>query len=55
LENGSEDMEKNIMATMREKSTSKVSKWDARAKRQELLARDEYNDYGAFKEPKPRT
>jgi hypothetical protein len=54
LEKGSEDMEKNIMAEMRKRTLSKVSTWDARKERKESLARDEDNDYGAFKEPKPR-
>jgi hypothetical protein len=49
------DLEKNIMAAMRKRTLSKVSTRDARVERQELLARDEDNDYGAFREPKPRT
>jgi len=54
LEKGSEGMEKDIMATMRKRTMSKASTWVSRAERQETLARDEDNDFGAFKEPKPR-
>ncbi|TVY92849.1 hypothetical protein LAWI1_G000657 [Lachnellula willkommii] len=50
----SEDMEKLIIATMRKRTMSKVSTWGARVEKKESLARDEDNDYGAFKEPKPR-
>jgi len=32
LEKGSEDMEKNIMATMRKRTMSKVSTWDTKKK-----------------------
>jgi hypothetical protein len=54
LEKGSEDMERNVMATMRKRTMSKVSTWDTRVERKNSLARDEDNDFGAFKEPKPR-
>ena len=47
-------MEKNIMAAMRKRTMSKASTWDARVVRKESLARDEDNDFGAFKEPKQR-
>lgn len=35
LEKGSEDMEKNIMATMRKRTMSKASTWDGMAKKKE--------------------
>lgn len=54
LEKGSEDMEKNIMAMMRKRTMSKASTWGERLERKQSLARDEDNDFGAFKEPKPR-
>jgi hypothetical protein len=54
LEKGSEDMERQIMAMMRKRTMSKASTWDAKVERKESLARDEDNDFGAFKEPKPR-
>lgn len=52
LEEDLRDLENAILATMR-KST-KVPAWQERVERKENLAKDENNDYGAFKWPEPK-
>ncbi|EPE26344.1 hypothetical protein GLAREA_02256 [Glarea lozoyensis ATCC 20868] len=52
LEKNIEQMERDIMARMRQRTMSKIRTWDTRVKRKEELANDPDNDYGALQAPK---